>query len=156
VRKSSYLGEAKLYQDYGTALKDAFASIQSLHEQDRTGYEISLVTSHYKHLSDEMQERVCQYLDSTDPVGDYKICHACLIGFDWSKYSALSTGKRVEFVSKFKEEYLYHCQKLSDKTGKIFEEYPYKHLSFEIFFLPFVSVGEFRKVFKKMLLGGEE
>jgi hypothetical protein len=151
-----YLGEAKLYQEYGAALKDAFASIQALHDQDQTGYEISLVTSHYKHLSDEMQERVCQYLDTTDPIGEHKICHACLIGFDWTKYSALTTEKRTEFVVKFKDEYMKHYQKLRDKTGKIFETYAYRHMTFEIFFIPFVSVGDFRRAFKKMLLGGED
>jgi hypothetical protein len=29
-------------------------------------------------------------------------------------------------------------------------------MTFEIFFIPFVSVGDFRRAFKKMLLGGED
>lgn len=151
-----YLGEAKQYQSYGDAMTEAFQSIETLHNQRRVDYEIELVTSHFKHLDSDLQNRVSEYLDSTDPNGECKIRHACLIGFDWTKYSALGTDKHRKFVADFKSEYLKHCKRLAKKTSELFDRYSCRHLSFEFFFIPFKSVAEFRAAFKRVLFAGEE
>jgi Cap4 SAVED domain len=151
-----YLGEAKLYQGYGDALTDAFQSIGTLHSQKRVDYEIELVTSHFKHVSSRVQEKISEYLDTSNPTGECRICHACLIGYDWTKFGDLRTPNRKQFVANFKSEYLKHCKRLAAKTSKLFDGYACRHLSFEIFFVPFQSVAEFRAAFKRALLAGEE
>lgn len=151
-----YLGEAKLYQGYGEALADAFQSIETLHAQKRTDYEVELVTSHFKHLDVELQDKISEYLDSLNPKGDYRLCHACLIGYDWTKYGNLTTDKRGQFIANFKAEYLKHGKRLAAKTAELFDGYACRHLTFEFFFIPFQSVGDFRAAFKRELLAGED
>lgn len=151
-----YLGESKLYKAYGDALKDALDSIQTLYDEQRSDYELELVTSHFKHLDETLKNRISEYLDSRNPDGKFRICHACLIGFEWAKYSALGTDKHKTLISTFRDDYLKQCKKLAVKASELFEGYSCRHLSFEFFFIPFQSVGDFRAAFKRALFAGEE
>lgn len=150
-----YLGEAKLYQSYGSALKDALESIESLHTTGRDAHELALVTAHFKHIAPDLQDRVSEYIDQSAPVGQCKIVHACLIGYDWSEYKNLDTPSRTEFIRTFETEYHKHAAKLTKKTQELFRNYSQRHLSYEFFFLPFRAVQDFRDEFNRALTGEE-
>lgn len=151
-----FLGEAKLYQNYGDALTNAFASIDSLYANHRDEHELSLVTSHFKHCDVDLQKRISDYLDSTSPVGQCNIVHACLIGFDWSKYKLLDGDKRAEFIAAFADTYREHGKSLAEKTAELFTGFSQRHLTYEFFFLPFPSVQTFRDEFNRALTGVDE
>ncbi len=148
-----YLGEAKLYQGYGKALQSAIESIKGLQDPGRVEHELNLVTSHFKWLNSDLKEAVCLYLDRQNPVGSYRIVHACLVGFDWSEYKKLNGPDRGKFVDEFTTLYGKQGRKLVGKAKKLIESANLTNLTFEFFFLPFERVETFREAFQRILRG---
>lgn len=149
-----YLGEAKLYQTFGGALTSAFDSIKKIRETKRKEHELRLVTSHFKFLDTEVQTKISEYLDEKVPVGNVRIKHACLIGFDWDEYKHLMTDGRAAFVKEFETRYREHAKEIIDKTNELFVGFPHRNIAYEFFFIPFKNVQEFRAAFYARLGGG--
>lgn len=150
-----YLGESKLYKSYGAAIDDAIASIGTFHDNKQQDRELQLVTSQFKIADEDLKERVARYLDERDPIGTVRIVHACLIGFSWSKYAKLQISPD-DFSNTFTKKYAAHTEKLAKRIHDALSGFKYKHLKFEVFFLPFPCVQEFRNEFNRALSGQEK
>jgi hypothetical protein len=151
-----FIGESKLYQSYGSALKSAFSSIDDLHSSNKLQHEITLVTSHFKHLDDDFRDAVTTYLDDTDPDGEVNIVHACLVGYDWFEYKKLLSDDRNLFIETFSSLYVSHAARLKEKLDELFGDFGHKHLSYEFFFIPFIDVQAFRDDFYRVLTGNDD
>lgn len=147
-----FLGEAKLYQDIGTAMTKALKSIKDFYDRNRLDDELHLVTAHFKHLDENFQRKVTAWVNRETAPEECHIIHSCLIGWDWSQYKRLATDRDGLF-NDFEQEYRNYCKNIQKLLSTRFQEYSHKHLSFHFLFIPFDSVGEFRKAFYRELLG---
>ncbi|MNY29637.1 hypothetical protein D3C86_1636890 [compost metagenome] len=148
-----FIGESKLYQGYGSAIKSTLKSIDELHSNGKLDQEIKLVTSHFKHLDENLKNAVSTYLDDTNPEGSINLIHSCLIGYDWPEYKKLLGPNRAEFIAHFEETYRCDAEKLQNKLEELFSDFKHKHYSYEFFFIPFAAVQEFRDEFYRVLTG---
>ncbi len=149
-----YFGEAKLYQNVAQAVKEALDSIERFHEDDILSHEVQLVTSNFKLADSELREVVEAYLDRQNPIApDCRIRHACLIGYDWDEYAKLAGIGRDRVVDEFRTRYAADGPRLRDLLSRYFAQFTRKHLSFDVFFVPFRSVQELRDEFGKALCG---
>lgn len=149
-----FLCESKLYDDYGSALKNALESIADLYTERRVKRELQLVTSHFKYLNDELKKEVSEYIDDSKSKGNCKTIHTCLIGFDWYSYKQLNDPqKRQQFVQEFETVYHKFGSTLQSKTNTLLKDFEYNQLTFEFFFIPFRSVQELRDEFLKQSQG---
>lgn len=147
-----FLGEAKLYQDIGTAMTKALGSIKEFYDKNKLDEELHLVTSHFKHLDEEFRRKVTSWVNRETAPEECHIIHSCLIGWDWSQYKRFATDRDGLF-DDFEEEYRKYCKNIRELLSKRFQDYTHKHLSFHFLFVPFDSVGDFRKAFYRELLG---
>ncbi|WP_437186735.1 HamA C-terminal domain-containing protein [Planctomicrobium sp. SH668] len=147
-----FLGEAKLYQDIGSAMTNAMESVKDIYELNRLDEELNLVTAHFKHLDADFQRRVTAWVNRETAIDECHIIHSCLIGWDWSQYKRLATDRNGLF-DDFEREYRGYCKNIRDLLNSRFQAYSHRHLSFHFLFIPFVSVGDFRKAFYRELLG---
>lgn len=147
-----YLGESKLYQDIGSAMSDALQSVQNLYVENRADAELHLVTSHFKHLDEQFQDKVTSWVNRETADSECHIIHACLIGWDWNQYDRLETDRDALFA-EFEQKYRDYTVNIGNLLKKRFDVYSHRHLSFHFLFIPFVSVGDFRRAFYDELLG---
>lgn len=147
-----YLGESKLYQDIGSAMSDALQSVKNLYLEDRTDSELHLVTSHFKHLDEDFKNKVTSWVNRETADSDCHIIHSCLIGWDWNQYDRLANDRDALFM-EFEQKYREYTVNIGKLLKKRFDGYSHRHLSFHFLFLPFASVGEFRRAFYHALLG---
>jgi hypothetical protein len=147
-----YLGESKLYQDIGSAMTDALQSVQNLYLEDRTDVELHLVTSHFKQLDEQLKDKVTSWVNRETAESECHIIHACLIGWDWNQYARLATDRDALFA-EFEQKYRDYTVSIGKLLAKRFDGYAHRHLSFHFLFIPFASVGEFRRAFYEALLG---
>lgn len=146
-----FFGEAKLYQDVGGAITSALQSIDTFHDNGMRQHELSMVTKHFKYADPNVKSAVAQLFEFGAPTGDIRINHACLIGYDWKEYGSLPKVAAAALTEEFKKRYLADSQRLHDHLQKRFNKFPKKHLRFEVFFIPFPTVQEFRDAFNKAL-----
>jgi len=146
-----YFGEAKLYNDIRRALDSIFKSIESFHSNGLYKHEYSMVTTHYKHLKENEQKKVFDYITGRLDAQEVKINHACLVGYDWNEYQKLDTEDRKYFLSNFEKLYSDDTERLTRLIQTRFDSFSKKYLHFEVFFLPFKSVQEFRDKFNEEL-----
>jgi hypothetical protein len=149
-----FLGEAKLYQDIGEAISDALDSVAKLYAEDAIDDELHLVTSHFKHLDDAFKDKVTSWVNRETAPAECHIIHACLIGWDWNQYERLKTDRDALFA-EFEQKYRDYTVNIGKLLKKRFDVFAHRHLSFHFIFLPFASVGAFRRAFYKELLGVE-
>ena len=146
-----YFGEAKFYNDIYKALDSAFESIEKFHEDDLHKREYSLVTTHYKYLTEEKKDKVFKFITKQIHDDEVKIKHACLIGYDWNEYLKLDNDERNEFIRDFTSLYEQETQRLTNLIQSRFNKFTRKEFSFDVFFLPFKSVQELRNAFNGKL-----
>lgn len=146
-----FFGEAKLYQDVGSAITSALKSIDTFHDNDMHQHEFSMVTKHFKHADANVKKAVAQLFEFGAPTGDIRINHACLIGYNWKEYGSLPKVAAAALTDEFRKRYLEDSQNLHEHLQKRFNTFPKKHLRFEVFFIPFPTVQEFRDAFNKAL-----
>lgn len=146
-----FFGEAKLYQDVGSAITSALKSIDSFHDNDMHQHEFTMVTKHFKYADENVKSAVTRLLESGAPTGDIRINHACLIGYDWIEYGNLPKVAVATLTDEFRKRYLADSKKLHEHLQKRFAKFQKKHLRFEVFFIPFPAVQEFRDAFNKAL-----
>ncbi|MFT3991744.1 MAG: DUF1837 domain-containing protein [Luteolibacter sp.] len=144
-----FFGESKLETKVSSAISNAFSSLKEFHDNGLRDHEFGLVTSHFKLLDDVTRDIVFRFLDRRVPGGDCRINHACLIGYDWSKYKQLFDHRRNDFIINFKNTYIRHSPSLAKLLKKKLDQYGRPQLRLLIFFLPFQSVQEFRNAFNK-------
>lgn len=149
-----FLGEAKMYQSIGGAMTDALASIEKIYDEGMLDTELHLVTSHFKHLDEQFQDAVTAWVNRETAPVDCHVIHACLIGWDFSKYGLLETDREQLFLD-FETHYRTYCKNIKELLDKRMKDYRYRHLSFRFLFVPFASVGDFRAAFYRELLGAD-
>jgi len=147
-----YFAESKIWGDFGDALDDAFKSITKFHKNGMKQHELNLFATHFQLLDSELQDRVLTYVDGAN-AANTRLNHACLIGFDWGEYKCLDDTRRREFITQFKDRYLKWAAGALDKVEGQLGRFPYRHLRFEFFFVPFKDVQAFRDWFEEALRG---
>jgi hypothetical protein len=143
-----YFGESKLYQNPNAAIKSAVASISSFHDNEMYKHEFALVTKHFKYASEQVKDQITAQIRNGEPGEGVRINHACLIGYDWDRYNGMS---EAEMRLQIKDRLLEDGIGLVAKLNETFSSFERKYLNFEIFFLPFPSVSDFRAAFNAAL-----
>ena len=147
-----YFGEAKFYNDIYGALDSAFESIEKFHEDAMYSREYTLVTTHYKYLDKEKQDKIFNYITNQIKDDEVKIRHACLIGYDWGEYQKLSDiNEKQAFIDNFTSIYQTETERLTRLIQTRFDRFSRKEFAFDVFFLPFKSVQELRDAFNAKL-----
>lgn len=146
-----YFGEAKLYQKISSAMDSALTSINAFHDDEMYKHEFSMVTKHFKYANENIRKEVASLISLGEPSENVRLNHACLIGYDWKGFNELIADSEHplshQFRDKFKEDFPRIVSLIEDK----FSKFKYKHLRFDVFFIPFLSVSEFRNAFNKAL-----
>lgn len=144
-----YFGEAKLYQTIYSALDELFVSLNNFHENDMVKHELKLVTRHYKWADSRLKDAVLNFINPQEPNGDFRINHACLVGYDWNKYIEILAQPQTA-INDFINVYSQDTTRLKNLLQSRFNNgFQYNKFKYEVFFLPFVSVDEFRESFLK-------
>lgn len=146
-----FFGEAKLYQGVGAAISATIKSIESFHANGMRQHEFGIVTKHFKLVGNELRGAVKDLLDSGIPGPSARINHACLIGYDWSEYGKLPALSQDALSEEFCKRYQKDAPRLHELLKDRFEGFSRKELRFEVFFLPFKSVQDFRDAFNEAL-----
>jgi hypothetical protein len=146
-----YFGEAKLYQDIGTAMTAALKSVDDFHKNDMRRHEFSMVTKYFKYADEKVQKTVVDLIGAGVPTGNVRINHACLIGYNWSEYGKLPRNAAANLREEFRKRYIEDSPRLLKLLQSRFDNFPRKQLRFELFLLPFPTVQEFRDAFNKAL-----
>jgi hypothetical protein len=82
-----------------------------------------------------------------------RLNHACLVGYDWNVSKGTPEQPLNEIIADFRREYAADSARLHKLLQKRFDDFKHTHLRlrFEVFFLPFPSVQEFRTAFNEAL-----
>ena len=142
-----YFAEAKLEKTPAAAVRNAVASLQKFHSSRQYEHELRLVTGHFKHANERERQAVLRIIEGKEFGADCRIRHACLIGYDWAQYKKLPDLVVRELTTEFRRRYEADRDRLHALVEKHFANFDRKTLQFEIFFLPFTSVQEFRNAF---------
>ena len=94
---------------------------------------------------------ISQLFINGNPGPNVRINHACLIGYDYIGYNNVYSEPHSKLKEKFEYEFLSSCSKLVDLLQKKLDKFEKKHLIFDVFFLPFPSVVDFRNAFNEAL-----
>jgi hypothetical protein len=98
-----------------------------------------------------MRQQVLRLIDRQDPASNFRITHACLIGYDCDKYASLGTGSIAALEKEFRIRYTADRPRLVKLLRRRLESFTKPELRFEVFFLPFRNVQEFRDAFNAVL-----
>lgn len=146
-----YFGESKLYTDVGAALTNAFGSIESFHANGMRDHEYAMATKFFKGVDENVKSAVAEVLYTGRPGPGARINHACLIGYDWAA-TGLTPGQAAGAVeAEYCRQYAADAKRLHRMLQNRFDVCERKQFGFEVFFLPFVSVQEFRDAFKRAM-----
>lgn len=143
-----FFGESKLYKDVNSAVSAAIKSVNSFHDNEMYKHELVMVTKHFKYADEKIKEEISALITRGEPGPKARINHACLIGYDWEKYTNLNKNNLHE---DFKECLLKDSSKIIANLDKKFSKFEKTHLRFEFFFIPFPSVTAFRNSFNSAL-----
>lgn len=143
-----YFGESKFYKNVNAAITSALKSISDFHDNGMYKHEFSIVTKHFKFADEKMKRDLSALVTGGEPGPGARINHACLIGYDWDEYNSM-TPKDMRVAAK--ERLVRDGGKIVEKLNVAFSDFERKYLCFEIFFLPFPSVSEFRNEFNAAL-----
>lgn len=146
-----FFGEAKLHQNVGAAISSAIKSIGAFHANGMRQHEFGIVTKHFKLVDDELRRAVKDLLDSGVRGPSARINHVCLIGYDWSEYGKLPALSQDALSEEFRKRYQKDAPRLHELLEDRFKSFSRKELRFEVFFLPFKSVQDFRDAFNEAL-----
>jgi len=146
-----YFGESKLYQDVGKAVSAALESVNDFHDGEMYKHEFNMVTKHFKYADEEVRECVKDLIKFGEPGPGVRINHACLIGYDWTEYGSNPTADLNNHVAEFRSRLRSDGARLAKILNSRFSKFEKKHLRFEVFFIPFPSVRDFRNAFNEAL-----
>lgn len=142
-----YFAEAKLEQSISSALDNMLKSLESFHREGLLEHEFGMVTSHYKHADEKIRGEVLALVDRQSPSNNCRVNHACLIGYDWNEYAKLGPIELARVEGEFRARYEADLSRLTDLLQKRLQQLSKPSLRFEVFFLPFRTVQEFRDAF---------
>ena len=129
--------------------REVFESLKNFHCNDLATHELKLVTRHYKWADSELKNAVLNYINPQEPNGDCRFNHACLVGYDWNKYQELIENPQT-IIEEFQRTYVEDTIRLRDLLQSRFnDDFQYDQFKYEVFFLPFISVQDFRESFLK-------
>jgi len=143
-----FFGESKLYNDVSGAISSALKSISDFHDNEMYKHEFSIVTKHFKYADENIRCELAKLIASGEPSEKARLNHSCLIGYDWERYQELRPS---EIRSQIKNLLIADAGKVVENLNKKFSSFDKKYLRFDIFFLPFPSVDEFRNAFNAAL-----
>ena len=146
-----YFGEAKLVGSIYQALDGLLKSLENFERAGLRDHEIGLVTSHYKHANSALKNTLLDLIDRKNPRYNCRINHACLVGYNSDKYAMLGRASIAEMEEEFRVRYSTEEKRLTQLLAKRLGRYSRKEVCFEIFFLPFPTVADFRAAFTAAL-----
>lgn len=146
-----FFGEAKLEQSIYSALDSVLESLEKFHQDKLMEHEFGMVTSFYKHADDKTREAVLALVDRQSPGNNCRINHACLVGYNWDEYTKLGQGHAAKLEADFRARYTSDLPRLTELLQKRLSKFSKPTLRFEVFFLPFRTVQEFRDAFNEAL-----
>lgn len=146
-----YFGESKLYKQSTSAITSALKSIDDFHEIEMYKHEFSMVTKHFKYADETVRGEISQLIINGNPGPNVRINHACLIGYDFKGYEQVKEETQKNIPMKFKELLLKDGKRLVKVLQSKLDKFNKKDLVFDMFFLPFPSVIDFRNAFNKAL-----
>ena len=102
-------------------------------------------------LSAEQKKVITSYVEGENKRKCQEV-HACLIGHTWKEYESLKTAGKKKFIEEFEERYLRWAREImKPKLDAELTVFTHSHLRLEFFFLPFISVDNFRELFLQSL-----
>ena len=146
-----YFGESKLYKDSAAAITDAIESVEQFHNIEMYKHEFSMVTKHFKYADDTTKDAITSLIVHGEPGPNACINHACLIGYDFKGFNGLNGEDSKELLDDFVLKFHKDGDRLTKLLQKKFDKFSKKHLRFDVFFIPFPSVSEFRNAFNAAL-----
>ena len=139
--------EAKMHQNFSAALTSAFASMTDFHNSETKDLEINYFLAAFSLLDAEQQKVIESYVEGEEK-GKCQDVHACLIGHSWKEYDCLKDARKKEFLTEFEERYLaWATLEMKPLLDDKLATFVHTHVRLEFFFLPFVSVDDFRALF---------
>ena len=147
-----YFAESKIWSHFNDAANAAFESITDFHSEGMKQHELNLVSANLRLIDSQLQERILSYIEGEN-AAQTRINQVCLIGFDWEEYKCLDDSRRKEFIAAFHDRYSQWARDCKEKIEEKLEAFPYRHLRFEFFLLPFKDVQQFRDWFEEALRG---
>tara|TARA_B110000196_G_scaffold47054_1_gene37602 strand:+ start:657 stop:1583 length:927 start_codon:yes stop_codon:yes gene_type:complete len=142
-----YFGESKLYKSSSSAISSALHSVNDFHDGEMYKHEYKMVTKHYKYADEQTKQAIQGLIVNGEPGPSVRVNHACLIGYDFETFKS----KPYMALDDFKEEFLKDGSRLTTLLQKKFDKFEKQYLCFEVFFIPFPSVVEFRNAFNEAL-----
>lgn len=146
-----FFGEAKLEKTPSSALRRAFNSISDFHKEGMRDFEFGVVTSHFKWLDEGLRASLLAYMNRQESAVDCRVNHACLIGYTWDEYQQLNSVSAEDIYTEFRDRYKRDFPRLHRLLQQRLNALTLKRLVFQVFFLPFASVQEFRNAFNREL-----
>ncbi|WP_176064112.1 HamA C-terminal domain-containing protein [Anaeromyxobacter diazotrophicus] len=141
-----FFGESKLEQTVSGALRSAFQSIENFHDHAMAQHEFGLVTSNFKYMDEPLRQAVVRYLDGQQ-LQACRVNHALLIGYDSPDYATCVGNSFREAEQEFRRVYAERAPRCVELAIERLREFKYRHLRFEVFFMPFTTVEDFRAAF---------
>ncbi len=146
-----YFGESKLYTKSSAAISDAIDSVEQFHEIEMYQHEFTMVTKHFKYADDETKAAISSLIVHGEAGAGVCVNHACLIGYDFKEFKDLTGNNPKELMNDFMGKFHKDGARLTKLLQKRFDKFDKKYLKFEVFFIPFPSVSEFRNALNKAL-----
>lgn len=146
-----YFGESKLYKKVSDALTSALKSVNDFHDIKMYEHEFGMATKHFKYADEEVRREISNLFINGNAGPNVRVNHACLIGYDYKGYEACCSEAHRDLKNKFESELLLSGKKIVGLLQKKLDVFEKKYLVFDVFFLPFPSVVDFRNAFNEAL-----
>ncbi|MBD9677411.1 DUF1837 domain-containing protein [Pseudomonas sp. PDM18] len=146
-----YFGESKMYKSVSNAIGSAIDSIDEFHAVEMYKHEFNMVTKHFKYADENIREAVSDLIRLGEPGEGARLNHSCLIGYDWDFFTSDPVQDLKKHVEEFRNQLTIDSERLAGLLNKRFSSFSRKHLRFEVFFIPFPSVQDFRNAFNAAL-----
>lgn len=145
-----YWGEAKLYQDVGSAITEAAKSIEESLKDEKVKHEITLIKRYLdlSEMSGPAKQAMIQFLD---PFGSSTVSRhdviTCLIAFDFDGFT-LAEGTPSDAETEFRKLALGKLEDVAPKIAQALKDKGMAHQAVEMFIIPVPSVARLRELFQ--------
>lgn len=154
--KTLYLGEAKMQASFGTALREAFMSVNALFTdmESKKEFEVELIQAHLDH--DKLKGVEQEILDCLDPYKqkrDFCETIAIFVGYSWDEFDEIKKKNIRDrlmpyLIKKYKEEVVRLVKAIDKKVSK---EKDLQSKRFVFFVIPFRDVQHIKNRFTEKL-----
>jgi len=145
-----YWGEAKLYQDIGSAITAAAESIAESLREEKVKHEITLV-KRFLNLSDLEAPVRSALLELLDPFGSETTNRhdvvTCLIAFDFDGF-VKAEGATGDAQAEFRKLALVKLDEAAPKIANALKDKGMAHQAVEMFIVPVPSIARMRELFQ--------